>query len=109
MSEQAWSAFQRKMARAWGGQKTWRGEKGSDGRGCVVSLETKRRKGGRILSADVAQAQRQGKEDGLPWLLVVAGHNDRHPKAVCDEGWLRELAKAAGLLKEEEQGERGDS
>ena len=98
MAEQQWSVFQRKIARQWGGQKTWRGEKGSDGRGCVVSLETKRRKGGRILSADVAQAKRQGKEDGLPWLLVVADHNDRDPLAVVSHKWLVELAQKAGLL-----------
>jgi hypothetical protein len=99
MSEQQWSVFQRKVARQWGGQKTWRGEKGSDGRGCVVSLETKRRKGGRILSSDVEQAKRQAKVDQLPFLLVVAGHNDRDPLAVVSHKWLVELAQKAGLLR----------
>lgn len=98
MSEPSWSSFQRRCARAWGGQKTWRGEHGSDARGAVVSLETKRRKGGRILSADVAQARRQGKEDGLPFVLVVADHNDRDPLAVVSHRWLLDLAKKAGLL-----------
>lgn len=98
MAEQAWSAFQRRVARIWGGEKTWRGEAGSDGRGCVVSLETKRRKGGKILNADVAQAKRQAKDDGLPFLLVVADHNDRDPIAVCSHKWLVQLAREAGRI-----------
>jgi hypothetical protein len=27
----------------------------------------------------IAQAERQGKAEKLPWILVVAGHNDRRP------------------------------
>jgi len=98
MSEPAWSSFQRRIARIWGGEKTWRGESGSDARGAVVSLECKRRKGGRILSADVAQAKRQGKVDGKPWLLVVADHGARDALAVCSHNWLVALARQAGLL-----------
>lgn len=99
MPEPAWSAFQRRCARAWGGQKTHRGERGSDGRGCVVSLETKRVKGGRILSAHVEQARRQSREDGLPFVLVVADHNDRDPLAVVSHKWLLGLARQAGLIE----------
>src|SRR5690348_9380480 len=98
MGEQAWKTCQRRIARAWGGEATWRGESGSDGRNCPVSLEVKRVKGGRILSKHVIQAQAQSKEDGLPYVLVVCDYNDRRPKAVVDHGWLLELAKAAGLL-----------
>lgn len=108
MAEQAWKTFQRRIARMWGGEATWRGEQGSDGRGrradgsvavCPVALEVKRRKDGCIRMADVAQAIAQGKAEGQPWVLVVGGHRDKRPKAVVDHAWLVELARKAGVLE----------
>lgn len=44
----------------------------------------------------LTQARRQGRQEGKPWLLVVAGHNDPAPFVVMD---FKTLAK---LLTEEE-------
>ena len=46
-----------------------------------------------------AQAARQGALEGLPWVLVVAGHGDREPLAVCEHRFLLGLAHDAGLLE----------
>jgi len=98
MGEPAWKSAQRRIARAWGGEATWRGESGSDGRGCPVALEVKRTKGGAIRTAHVLQAKAQGRAEGLPWVLVVCDHNDRAPLAVVDHTWLLGLARTAGVI-----------
>jgi hypothetical protein len=102
MAEMAWRRRQREIARQWGGTGTWRGQPGSDGGdGCPVSLEVKRSKRTGILATWITQARTQGKTDRQPWVLVVAGHNDRQPIAVVDHGWLLNLARQAGLLQPE--------
>lgn len=92
MSESAWKVTQRRICRLWGMESAWRGEHGSDGRGeRTVSLEVKRSKRRVPEGAWIAQAVAQGRAEGLPWVLVVVGHNDRAPIAVVDHAWLLEL------------------
>jgi hypothetical protein len=104
LTEQAWKGLQRRIARAWGGQPAWIGDYGSDGNNngrCPVALEVKRSKRGTPLGAWIVQAKAQGHHEHKPWLLVVAGHNDRAPIAVCDHAWVLDLyRKAHGLLAE---------
>lgn len=101
MSEAAWKTTQRRIARLWGGEATWRGEPGSDGRGCPVALEVKCSRRRVPEGRWIAQAIRQGQEEERPWILVVCGHHDRAPIAVVDHDWLLGLARAAGLLEDE--------
>jgi hypothetical protein len=99
MGEAAWKVTQRRITRLWGAESAWLGEKGSDARGaCPVSLEVKRSKRRVPEGRWIDQAVAQGKAEGRPWVLVVAGHGDRHPIAVVDHDWLHYLAGEAGLL-----------
>jgi hypothetical protein len=36
----------------------------------------------------VEQARRQSKQEGKPWVLVIAEHGDQAPIAVVDFKWL---------------------
>jgi len=68
--------------------------------GVPLAVEVKRtvRVTGGIQGAWVKQAQRQGKAEGQPWLLVVGMHGDRAPIAVCDFKLFCELARESGRL-----------
>jgi hypothetical protein len=57
----------------------------------------------------IEQAKRNGKADGRPWLLVVAGHHDAHPVAVMDFWALVQLAQEAGRLPQVEISTEGDA
>jgi len=46
----------------------------------------------------IAQAERQGKAEGLDWLLVVAGHGDRKPIVTLELGVLLRLYRRASIL-----------
>jgi hypothetical protein len=97
----AWKNCERRICTAWGGQRS--GPLGRDGPDCTgtpVAIQVKRTGSttGGIQGAWIAQAKRDAKRVGLPFLLVVAGHNDRAPVAVVDHAWLLELATKAGLL-----------
>jgi hypothetical protein len=94
----AWKRLELRVVRAWGGQRRGLGQPGSDGVGAPVALEVKRSKRRVPEGRWIAQAIAQGRREGLPWVLVVAGYRDRRPIAVCDHGWLLELARRAGLL-----------
>lgn len=95
----AWKDLERRIARALGGKR--RGpESGSDVIGTPFSVECKRTASttGGIRGAWIAQARAQGRADDQPWLLVVAGHNDRRPVVVMDFWHFAELAQEAGRI-----------
>ena len=98
----AWKALERRICRMWGGERS--GPRGQDCSDCLggaelpVSVEITRSKNRRVRHDKIKQAKRHGELEGKPWVLVVAGHNDRTPIAVCDHGWLVAVAKQAGLI-----------
>ena len=100
MAEASWKRAQRRICRQWGAEAAWRGEPGADDKdaSAPVSLEVKYSKRRVPLGAWIAQAARQGRDDGRPFVLVVVGHHDRNPIAVVDHAWLVALAQKAGLL-----------
>lgn len=100
MPEASWKRAQRRICRQWGSESAWRGEPGADDKdaSAPVSLEVKYSKRRVPLGAWIAQAARQGRDDGRPWVLVVVGHHDRNPIAVVEHAWLLALAQKAGLL-----------
>jgi hypothetical protein len=96
----AWKDLERRVCRALGAERAGpRGKHGSDDDGSApFSVEVKRTARMPAQKA-IAQARRQGKQDGRPWLLVMAGHNDSRPIAVLDFWVLAELAQKAGLIQ----------
>jgi len=58
----------------------------------------KRTKGRVPEGAMIAQAERQGRAEGKPWVLVVAGHNDRKPIATLELSVLLDAMHRAGLI-----------
>ena len=102
MTDTAWKQLERRIATAWGGRRA--GPLGAAVSDCVnvpLAIEVKRSKAQSIRSAWVQQAKAQGKAEGKDWLLVVAGHYDARPIAVCDHAFLLELARRAGLVEEQ--------
>lgn len=94
----SWKALELRIAKMWGGTRTGPvGRDGPDVAGVPVAIQIKRTANttGGIKGAWIKQAQRDGKKAGLPWVLVIAGHNDRAPVAVVDHAWLVELWKEA--------------
>jgi hypothetical protein len=83
----AWKDLERRVCRALGGQRSGpTGRRFSDCIDVPLSVEVKRssRHGPPVLAKWIQQARTQGLNEGHPWLLVVAGHYDRKPVAVCD-------------------------
>lgn len=100
MSE-AWKDLERRVCRALGGRRGGpQGAAVSDCVGVPFSVEIKRssRIGPPVLAAWIHQARDQGSREGLPWLLVVAGHNDRRPVATLDFWTFADMAQQAGRL-----------
>lgn len=99
-SSSAWKDLERRVCRALGSERAGpRGLRGADDDGrAPFSVECKRSKRRVPEGRWIAQAERQGKADGRPWLLVVAGHNDRRPLAVLDFWELVDLLQEAGRL-----------
>lgn len=98
----AWKNLELRICRAWGGQRSGPvGRNGPDCAGTPVAIQVKRTVSatGGIRGAWIAQAQRDALKANLPYLLVVAGHNDRRPVAVVDHAWLLALARQAGLIE----------
>lgn len=81
-----WKRLELRVCRALGYER--RGPTGRDCSDCEPAcpwaVEVKRSKQGAILSKWLEQAKRQGKDEGKPWLLVVGGHNDRHPTVTME-------------------------
>ena len=82
----AWKGLERRVCTALGGRRGGPvgSAGGSDCVGVPWAVEVKRSKRGAILTAWLAQAKRQGKAERRPWLLIVAGHNDRAPTVTLD-------------------------
>jgi hypothetical protein len=101
-----WKDLERRVCRALGAERRpsvgrggWATGTDDDG-SCPFALEVKRSKRRVPEGRWIEQARRNGKTDGRPWLLVVAGHNDRRPIAVLDFYELVLLAQQAGRLPE---------
>jgi hypothetical protein len=97
----AWKDLERRICVALGGRRA--GPIGAAVSDCVnvpFSVEIKRssRPGPPVLSAWIIQAKSQARREGKPWLLVVAGHNDRRPVVALDFWAFAELAQRAGLI-----------
>jgi hypothetical protein len=94
----AWKDLERRICKALGGRRG--GPTGSNTSDCVnvpFSVEIKRsaRPGPPVLSKWILQAKAQSKREGKPWLVVVAGHNDRHPIVTMDFWAFAQLADEA--------------
>jgi len=50
------------------------------------------------LSKWILQAKAQSKREHKPWLVVVAGHNDRRPIVAMDFWAFAQLAQEAGRI-----------
>lgn len=93
----AWKDLERRVARALGGERNGP-RPGSDVVGTPFSVEVKRTTRYCLRSTWIAQARRQGKAEGKPWLLVIGQHNDRRPLVVMDFWVAAEMAQRAGLI-----------
>jgi len=94
MGERAHKTFQRRWCRRFGQESAWVGEPGSDSKHetRTLSLEVKRTTSGVVRNAWVEQAQRQGRSEQLPWVLVIGRKaNDAAPIAVVDAAWLASI------------------
>lgn len=98
---EAWKGLERRVASAWGGRRRAVYEPGSDCVGAPVALECKRSKRRVPEGRWIQRAEAQGKAEGLPWVLVVAGHGDRAPIAIVEHAFLLELARGSGLIAPE--------
>lgn len=100
----AWKDLERRVCRALGAERAGpRGKHGSDDDGrAPFSLECKRMKRLSLRAEHLAQARRQSKADGRPWLLVLSEHGSPRPVAVLDFWTLVEIVERAGMLELEE-------
>ena len=103
----AWKDLERSVMAALGtrrrGQITqggWAAGSDDDGTG-PFTVEVKRTSRYQLRRAWVDQARRQTKDDGRPWLFVIAEHGERKPVAVVDFAHFCMLARAAGLIPKE--------
>ena len=84
----AWKDLELRICRALGGER--RGPTGremsdcADGVPFAVQVKRSRRIGPPVLSKWIQQAKADAKKEGKPWLVVVAGHNDRKPIVTMD-------------------------
>jgi hypothetical protein len=63
-----------------------------------VQVKRSSRPGPPVLAKWVLQAREQSKREQLPWLVVVAGHNDKRPTATLDFAEFVRIAKQAGVI-----------
>lgn len=95
----AWKALERRVCAQLGGRRGGPiGAAVSDCVGVPWSVEIKRSARGCVLTSWLTQAQQQSRREGRPWLLVVAGHNDRKPTVTLELAEFRRLAIAAGAI-----------
>jgi len=84
----AWKDLELRVCRALGGER--RGPTGREKSDCAdevpfaVQVKRSRRLGPPVLSKWIQQAKADAKKEGKPWLVVVAGHNDRKPIVTMD-------------------------
>lgn len=89
MAEQAWKRLERRVAEALGGTRAGpQGRHGSDVKGTGYAVEVKRCTRYQLRGEWLTQARRQSKQEGKPWLLVIAEHGETEPVAVVDFKWL---------------------
>lgn len=89
MPEQAWKRLERRVAEALGGTRAGpQGRHGSDVRGVPFAVECKRTTRYCLRRDWIEQARRQSRQEGKPWLLVIAEHDDRAPICVVDFDWI---------------------
>jgi hypothetical protein len=106
LSSTAWKDLERRVCRALGaerrpsiGPRGW--ARGSDDDGSSpFSVEVKRTKRLALRGAWVAQARRQGKADGRPWVLAIGVHSSPRVVVCLDLYDLAQLAQEAGRLGE---------
>ena len=98
----AWKDLELRICRALGGQRN-----GPTGKGCSdctdavpFSVEVKRsqRPGPPVLAKWITQARAHSRKEHRPWLVVVAGHNDRNPIVALDFWTFAQLAQEAGRI-----------
>lgn len=97
----AWKDLERRVCRALGGHRAGpTGTATSDCANVPFAVEIKRsvRPGPPVLAKWIVQARAAAKRERLPWLVVVAGHNDRRPIVALDFWEFVELAQQAGVL-----------
>ena len=97
----AWKALELRICKALGGRRA--GPLGASVSDCVnvpFSVEIKRssRPGPPVLSKWILQAREQSKRERKPWLVIVAGHNDRRPIVTMDFWAFAQLAQEAGRI-----------
>jgi len=97
----AWKALERRICMALGGRRA--GPMGAAVSDCVnvpfaVEIKRSSRPGPPVLSMWIEQARAQGKRENRPWLVVVAGHNDRRPVVAMDFWEFAQIAQRAGMI-----------
>ena len=97
----AWKDHERRVARALGGERSGPlGRHGSDAIGTPFAVEAKRTTRYQLRRDWIDQARRQSRDEGKPWLLVIAEHRDRDPIVVLSFREFVRLAVAAGVVVE---------
>lgn len=97
----AWKDLERRVCRALGGERSGPlGRDVSDCTGVPFAVECKRsqRLGPPVLAKWITQARSHASKEHKPWLVVVAGHYDRHPIVALDFDTFVEIAREAGRL-----------
>jgi hypothetical protein len=107
---QAWKDLERRVCRALGAQRRpsvgargW--AQGSDDDGTApFAVEVKRTKVAQLRGAWLAQARRNAKTDGRPWLIAIGTHRSPRIIAVLDFDTLVALARQAGIIDNHNEG-----
>jgi hypothetical protein len=101
----AWKELELRVCRALGGQRSGPlGKLASDCNGVPFAVEIKRssRPGPPVLSKWILQARNHAIREKRPWIVVVAGHNDRKPIVVLEFWEFVELVHEAGRIPPQE-------
>jgi hypothetical protein len=97
----AWKDLERRICNALGGRRA--GPLGASISDCVntpfaVEVKRSQRPGPPVLAAWIVQARTNARRENRPWLVVVAGHNDRRPVACLDFWEFVQIAQQAGRI-----------
>jgi hypothetical protein len=97
----AWKDHERRWCHRFGGRRA--GPQGAAVSDCVntpFAIEMKRtiKPGPPVYSSWISQAKGQSHREGKPWLIIVAGHNDRRPIACLDAELLAQICEKAGVI-----------
>jgi hypothetical protein len=97
----AWKDLELRVCRALGGQRSGPlGRNASDCTGVPFAVEIKRssRPGPPVLAKWILQARNHTIREKRPWIVVVAGHNDRKPVVVLEFWEFVQIAQQAGRI-----------